>query len=85
MQATLLIIFSSFSNAQYDEYIKTALGTSDQKIRMEAMHKAEDILINSFAIIPMYFYSEPLLVSSKLKDVLYDPLSVHKFYYSYKE
>ena len=77
--------FSSFSNAQYDEYIKTALGTSDQKIRMEAMHKAEDILINSFAIIPMYFYSEPLLVSSKLKDVLYDPLSVHKFYYSYKE
>ncbi|WP_295157715.1 peptide ABC transporter substrate-binding protein [uncultured Brachyspira sp.] len=77
--------YSSYSNAQYDAYIQTALTTGDQKIRMEAMHKAEELLVNSFAIIPMYFYTEPLLVNPKLKDVYYDALSMHKFVYTSKE
>lgn len=77
--------YSSYSNAQYDAYIQTALSTGDQNIRMEAMHKAEELLVNSFAIIPMYFYTEPLLVSPKLKDVYYDDLAMHKFTQAYKE
>ena len=77
--------YSSYSNAQYDAYIQTALTTGDQKVRMEAMHKAEELLVNSFAIIPMYFYTEPLLVNPKLKDVYYDALSMHKFTYASKE
>ena len=77
--------YSSYSNAQYDAYIQTALTTGDQKVRMEAMHKAEELLVNSFAVVPMYFYTEPLLVSPKLKDVYYDALSMHKFTYAYKE
>ena len=77
--------YSSYSNAQYDAYIQTALTTGDQEVRMDAMHKAEELLVNSFAIIPMYFYTEPLLVNPKLKDVYYDALSMHKFTYAYKE
>lgn len=77
--------YSSYSNAQYDSYIQTALTTGNQKVRMEAMHKAEELLVNSFAIIPIYFYTEPLLVSPKLKDIYYDALAMHKFVYSYKE
>ena len=77
--------YSSYSNAQYDEYIQTALTTGNQKVRMEAMHKAEELLVNSFAIVPIYFYTEPLLVSPKLKDVYYDALAMHKFVYAYKE
>ena len=79
------INYSSYSNAQYDEYIQTALTTGNQKVRMEAMHKAEELLVNSFAIVPIYFYTEPLLVSPKLKDVYYDALAMHKFVYAYKE
>ncbi|WP_295162966.1 peptide ABC transporter substrate-binding protein [uncultured Brachyspira sp.] len=77
--------YSSYSNAMYDAYIQTALTAGDQKIRMEAMHKAEELLVNSFAVIPMYFYTEPLLINPKLKDVYYDALSMHKFTYAYKE
>ena len=47
--------------------------------------KAEELLVNSFAVVPMYFYTEPLLISPKLKDVYYDALSMHKFTYAYKE
>ena len=72
-------------NAQYDAYIQTALTTGDQKVRMDAMHKAEELLVNSYSIIPMYFYTEPLLVSPKLKDVYYDALAMHKFTYASKE
>lgn len=77
--------YSSYSNAQYDAYIQTALTTGNQKVRMDAMHKAEELLVNSFAIVPIYFYTEPLLVSPKLKDVYYDALAMHKFVYAYKE
>ena len=77
--------YSSYSNAQYDAYIQTALTTGNQKVRMNAMHKAEELLVNSFAIVPIYFYTEPLLVSPKLKDVYYDALAMHKFVYAYKE
>ena len=77
--------YSSYSNAQYDAYIQTALTTGNQKVRMEAMHKAEELLVNSFAIVPIYFYTEPLLVNPKLRDVYYDALAMHKFVYSYKE
>ena len=77
--------YSSYSNAQYDAYIQTALTTGNQKVRMEAMHKAEELLVNSFHIIPLYFPTEPLLVNPKLRDVYYDALAMHKFVYSYKE
>lgn len=77
--------FSTFSNKEYDEYLKVALTSSDKNARMDAMHKAEKILIDSYAIMPMYFNTEPLLVSQKLKGVYYNPLSIHRFTYAYKE
>lgn len=77
--------FPTFSNKEYDEYLKVALTSSDKNARMDAMHKAEKILIDSYAIMPMYFNTEPLLVSEKLKGVYYNPLSIHRFTYAYKE
>ena len=38
--------YISFSNAQYDAYIQTALTTANQEVRMDAMHKAEELLVN---------------------------------------
>ena len=50
---------------------------------MMTMHKAEEILISDMAIIPIYFYNEPLLVSPKLKGVEYDPMGQYNFSKAY--
>ena len=71
-----------YSNKAYDDNLKIAMSTIDQKVRMEAMHKAEDVLMGDMGLIPIYFYTEPLMVSKKLSGVVYDPLGWHKFFYA---
>lgn len=74
-----------YSNRRYDELIERAASTDDQNIRMSAMHEAEKIFIEDMGAIPIYFYTEPLLVNPKLKGVVYNPLGFHKFSYAYLE
>ena len=50
--------------------------------RINAMHKAEDIFMNDMPIIPIYFYSDPIMISKKLKDVVFDTMGTHKFFYA---
>ena len=77
--------YSVYSNKAYDDMINQVMLSGDQKFRMETMHKAEDLLMKEEAIIPIYYYTEPLLVSPKLKDVYYDSLGFHKFHRCYLE
>ncbi|ASJ20497.1 peptide ABC transporter substrate-binding protein [Brachyspira hampsonii] len=75
-----------YSNKRYDELIGEAMSTDDNNIRMKAMHEAERILIEEdMGAIPLYFFTEPLLVNPKLRDVVYNPLGFHKFFYAYLE
>lgn len=75
-----------YSNQRYDDLIGEAMSTDDNNIRMKAMHEAEKILIQEdMGAIPLYFFTEPLLVNPKLKDVVYNPLGFHKFFYAYLE
>ena len=76
---------SLYSNRRYDDLIKTATLITDSSHRMMTMHKAEELLINDMAIIPIYFSSEPILVSPKLKGVLYDSMGQHSFVNAYLE
>ena len=74
-----------YSNRRYDELIERAASTGDQNVRMSAMHEAEKIFIEDMGAIPIYFYTEPLLVNPKLKGVVYNPLGFHRFNYAYLE
>ena len=74
-----------YSNKKYDELIERAASTGEQIIRMAAMHEAEKIFIEDMGAIPIYFYTEPLLVNPKLKGVVYNPLGFHRFNYAYLE
>ena len=76
---------SSYSNTRYDDLIKTATLITDSSYRMMIMHKAEELLINDMAMIPIYFSNEPLLVSPKLKGVKYDAMGQHNFSKAYLE
>ena len=76
---------SLYTNKRYDDLIKTATLITDSSHRMMTMHKAEELLIADMAMIPIYFSSEPILVSPKLKGVLYDSMGQHSFMKAYLE
>lgn len=50
---------AKFDNAEFDRLIKESKNTTDQKIRMENMRKAEKILMDNMPVAPVYFYTQP--------------------------
>lgn len=64
---------TGFSNAEYDKLVKEAYATSDQQARVDAMAKAEQILIgDNMAIMPIFFSSVNTLVKPYVKNVTID-------------
>ncbi|GAW92861.1 peptide ABC transporter substrate-binding protein [Calderihabitans maritimus] len=55
---------------EYEDLITTAKSTGDQKVRFEAMHKAEEILMRDMPIAPIYFYTDPYLMKDYVKGVV---------------
>ncbi|MBP2645705.1 MAG: oppA 2 [Firmicutes bacterium] len=61
---------SGYSNPAYDALIQTARNTTDQAVRIKAMHDAEKLLVEDSPIIPMYFYADNVLITSHVKDIV---------------
>lgn len=77
---------TGWSNKEYDELVKKANSTGDQKVRMESMHKAESILMEELPVMPIYFYTNPALVKTNLKDYIIPPFgSYADFKWAYVE
>ena len=74
-----------YNSPQYDALLAQASSTGDNNVRMPILHKAEDLFMSEMPIIPLYFYTLPVLVNPNLKDVQYDVLGKHKFFYAYLE
>ena len=75
----------AYSNKAFDDYIDIASTNKNNQIRMHSLHLAENVFMNDNAIIPIYFYSEALLVSPKLKGVEYDSQGLYRFFNAYLE
>ena len=77
----------NYSNKAYDELIAFAKETTDFSKRMEAMHKAEEILItgDDSVIIPIHYSAIAVLANPKLKNVLVSNLGDTRFHYAYME
>lgn len=60
---------SGFSNEEYDELVNTAKSTADQKVRFDAMRKAEAIFMDELAVMPVYFYTKPYTQKTHLTNV----------------
>jgi oligopeptide transport system substrate-binding protein len=58
---------TGWSNKAYDADIAKAKATGDIKLRMKYMHDAEKILMTEFPIAPIYYYTLPVLLKSKIK------------------
>ena len=76
---------TGWSNAQYDEYVKIAKSTGDQAARMDAMHKAEAILMAEMPIGPIYFYTRPELIKPYIKGYYASALGYTDFKTAYIE
>lgn len=79
------INFSGFDNIEYDFLIDLAKSTADMEARMDALSKAENILMDEMPIIPLYYRADSIMISPNIKNYVLDPLSRHKFHYSYIE
>lgn len=79
---TFLDLFTSTSgnnsgrwkNAEYDKLIAAAKATDDENVRMDSMHKAEKLLMDNYAVMPIYYYTNPDLVSKNLDGYVSSPL-----------
>src|SRR5690606_24218257 len=52
-----------WKNSEYDGLIDLAKKSGDQAERMEAMHKAEEIIMTEMPIIPVYYYTDTYLIN----------------------
>lgn len=67
-----------YSNKSFDALISAAKKSADQKTRMTDMHKAEKQLMNDYAAMPIYYYTDPDLVSKNLKGYVHSSMG-YKF------
>lgn len=58
---------TGWSSTAYDQLIKKAAQTTDQKQRFEAFSQAEQILLDQMPIAPIYFMTKNTLVSHKIR------------------
>lgn len=63
---------SGFKSAEYDALVKEAKTSSDQPKRIEAMAKAEKILMDNMVIMPIYYYSNVRMTKTNVKNLFLD-------------
>jgi oligopeptide transport system substrate-binding protein len=59
-----------YENPKYDELVRKAMETSNQKVRMDAMAQAEKIMLDDVGMIPFYERIQMYTISPKLGGVI---------------
>ncbi|MBR6413518.1 MAG: peptide ABC transporter substrate-binding protein [Oscillospiraceae bacterium] len=65
----------------YDVLIKTIKSCTDNNVRYELMHRAEDLLMSTGCICPLYFYTDIFMLSKTVKGFFSNPLGFKYFMY----
>lgn len=58
---------TGYSNPDYDNYVKQASQSGDQKFRMEVLGKAEKVMLEDAAIIPLVYTKRNIFYTKKLE------------------
>ena len=66
----------------YDVLISTIKGETDNAKRYELMHIAEDMLMSTGCIVPIYFYTDNFMISEKVDGFFCNPLGYKYFMYT---
>ena len=65
----------------YDVLISTIKTCTDPEARYEMMHTAEDMLMSTGCIVPLYFYTDIYMLSSNVSGFFSNPLGYKYFMY----
>ena len=65
----------------YDVLIKIIKGCTDNAVRYQLMHRAEDLLMSTGCICPLYFYTDTYMISKDVKGFFSNPLGYKYFMY----
>ena len=69
-----------YINRNIDAAIAEAKASSDPQVRMDAMHRAEDIIMDQdWALGPIYFYTQKYMLNSDISGMYYTPLGYFFF------
>lgn len=74
-----------YHNPQYNDLVLLAQSTSDQTIRMQAMHEAEKILMNDNVVLPIYYTTQPYIAQPYVKGYYWSILGTVDFKEAYIE
>ena len=65
----------------YDVLIKTIKTCTDNEVRYELMHRAEDLLMSTGCICPLYFYTDIYMLDDSVSGFFSNPLGYKYFMY----
>jgi oligopeptide transport system substrate-binding protein len=65
----------------YDVLIADIKACADPQVRYELMHRAEDLLMSTGAICPLYYYTDLYMIDSSVKGFFSTPLGFKYFMY----
>ncbi|MCR4732971.1 MAG: peptide ABC transporter substrate-binding protein [Lachnospiraceae bacterium] len=71
--------------AKYDKMIDEIRNTTDFAARVDKMHKAEDMLMDTWAVIPIYYYNDPYMQKSNVDGVNCTVYGMKYFLYATKK
>ncbi|MDD7160777.1 MAG: peptide ABC transporter substrate-binding protein [Candidatus Ornithospirochaeta sp.] len=66
----------------YDVVISIIKKCTDPSVRTELMHRAEDLLMSTGCIVPLYFYTDIYMISDKVEGFFSNPLGYKYFMYT---
>ena len=68
--------------AAYDKLISDIRSSTDDAARTEMMHQAEDMLMDTWCLLPIYYYNEQYVMRDYVKGVFDNVLGMKFFYYA---
>lgn len=70
-----------YSNKAYDDLLQKANSTSDKKEHYALLHQAENMLLKDYPMVPVLYYNDFWLQSTKLKNTWHSPYGFWYFMY----
>ena len=67
----------------YDELVESIRTEADLAKRAEMMHQAEDMLMDTWCVIPLYYYNDQYMLKDYVTDV-YSTVEGMKYFYNAK-
>ncbi|MCE5284450.1 MAG: peptide ABC transporter substrate-binding protein [Pelosinus sp.] len=76
---------AKYNNPAYNKLVEQAKNTNDQKIRFDAMHNAEKMLMDDAVVIPIYYTTQPYIAKPYVKGYFWSILGLADFKTAYIE